>query len=262
MTAPEPRWGEPAETAPAVSRTAPQPSVDLGAGVVIRAAWHSVRQSWRRILLAAACIFGALALTETLILAFVPEGGVLGTVLDVVEGAEGIVALLFFTSLLVALVGWSEHDRPKATIRSIARSIPYGKLVIVALLVGVILVLGFLALVVPSLILFTLLALAGPILEIEHTTSVGSLRRSSQLVHPHFWLVGALVTLPFVVGVAGVSVAIDVSQHFHLVLVFLISAVGNALVEVVTGLLAVELAYRLPERARERRRLETSGPAA
>ena len=51
-------------------------------------------------------------------------------------------------------------------------------------------------LVIPGLILFTLFAISGPVINIEHVGAIKGMRRSATLVRPHFWLVFLLVSVP------------------------------------------------------------------
>ena len=48
------------------------------------------------------------------------------------------------------------------------RSLPWGSLILADLLVALIVVVGLVALIIPGLIAITLLAVVGPVIEIEH----------------------------------------------------------------------------------------------
>ena len=76
------------------------------------------------------------------------------------------------------------------------RSLPWGSLILADLLATLIIVAGLLALIVPGLVAITLLAVVGPVIEIEHRAALGALRRCVHLVRPHFWRVAAFGTLP------------------------------------------------------------------
>ena len=80
------------------------------------------------------------------------------------------------------------------------RSLPWGALIRADLLVAAIIVLGVLALVIPGLIAMNLLAVVGPVIEIEERRPWAGLRRSAQLVRPHFWKVALIGTLPVLVA--------------------------------------------------------------
>ena len=55
---------------------------------------------------------------------------------------------------------------------------------------------GLLLLVIPGLILFNVLALVGPVIEVENRKVMAAIRRSIHLVRGHFWSVALLATLP------------------------------------------------------------------
>src|SRR5450631_3274679 len=91
-------------------------------------------------------------------------------------------------------------------IRDVLRSLPWGSLILADLLATLIIVIGLVALIIPGLIAITLLAVVGPVIELERQHAVAGLRRSAHLVRPHFWRVAAFATVPLLVanGVIGI----------------------------------------------------------
>ena len=85
------------------------------------------------------------------------------------------------------------------------RSLPWGSLILADLLATLIIVIGLVALIIPGLIAITLLAVVGPVIELERQHAVAGLRRCAHLVRPHFWRVAAFATLPLLLanGVVG-----------------------------------------------------------
>ena len=101
----------------------------------------------------------------------------------------GAVFLSGFLSRLVSETGHGEHDAHGTRIRDVLRSLPWGSLILADLLAALIIVVGLLALIIPGLVAITLLAVVGPVIEIEHRHAWAGLRRSAHLVRPHFWRV-------------------------------------------------------------------------
>lgn len=208
-------------------------------------AWHTGLRYWHRILLLALLVFGSLTCLELLVEVFVHSSDSwVKPLLDIVVSALDVLGVVFYAGMLDSLVGAAQHGRTEHTTREILWSLPYRKLVIADLMFAVLVALGFLFFVVPGFVVFTLLALVGPLIKIEGGTVLGSTRRSIHLVRKRVWLVAVLVTLPVILGTAAVSVVIDVvglSRYFALVL----SAVTDDALLIVTAILAVEITFRL-----------------
>lgn len=116
---------------------------------------------------------------------FIAVGGVLAVVLLVLVGLLGEV---FYTGA-VAIALTHPHDGNPPSVREVARMVNYRTLIAIDLIFGVAVALGFVALIVPGVLLFVFLGLAAPVVEIEHRGVRAALRRSIRLVRGHFWLV-------------------------------------------------------------------------
>jgi hypothetical protein len=156
--------------------------------------------------------------------------------------------------------GKSEHGKTGqaadgSRIRDVLRSLPWGSLILADLLATLIIVVGLVALIIPGLIAITLLAVVGPVIELEHRRAVAGLRRSAHLVRPYFWRVAAFATLPLLVANGVVGILPDPSGTTDVVTTLIVRSVGEGVVESVVGLLLVELCYRLiaADRAAARR---------
>ncbi len=97
-------------------------------------------------------------------------------------------------------------------LREIAGRLAYLKLIAVDLLFVAIVVIGFLLFLVPGILAFVFLGLAGPIVEIERRGVFAAMRRSVQLVRHHFWL--ALFVLG-PVEIVGDAVAEQLAHLVH-----------------------------------------------
>jgi hypothetical protein len=140
-------------------------------------------------------------------------------------------------------------------IRDVLRSLPWGSLILADLLATLIIVVGLVALIIPGLIAITLLAVVGPVIELEHRRAVAGLRRSAHLVRPYFWRVAAFATLPLLVANGVVGILPDPSGTSDVVTTLIVRSIGEGVVESMVGLLLVELCYRLiaADRAAARR---------
>ena len=95
-----------------------------------------------------------------------------------------LLGAVFLSGFLCRLVGDTEHggtghgastghretgqDAHATRIRDVLRSLPWGALIVADLLTAVIILAGFVALIIPGLVAITLLAVVGPVIEIEH----------------------------------------------------------------------------------------------
>jgi hypothetical protein len=118
---------------------------------------------------------------------------------------------VFFSGAVAVSLTHPEHLNPPS-LRTIARTLKYGRLIAVDLLYLFIVAAGLLLFVLPGVLVFVWFGLAGPVVEIEHRTVGGALRRSWQLVHGRFWTVlGVLVPIEIV----GDSVTEGIASLVH-----------------------------------------------
>jgi hypothetical protein len=139
----------------------------------------------------------------------------------------------------------AEPGADGSRIRDVLRSLPWGSLILADLLAALIIVIGLVALIIPGLIVITLLAVVGPVIELERCPAVAGLRRSAHLVRPHFWRVAAYATLPLLLANGVVAILPDPSGPTDVVTTLIVRSIGEGVVESVVGLLLVEVCYRL-----------------
>jgi len=146
------------------------------------------------------------------------------------------------------------RDGKFPTIGHIARRIRYLRLIVLDLLYALLTLIGLILLVVPGIVLFVLLGLGGPVIEIEHRRVWAALRRSAALVRIDFWLV-FWVLLPVAIVTNSISTGLEhmitgVLGHGILV-TELASAVSEAVFSPLFAISAVLLTLHLIERNRE-----------
>jgi len=120
----------------------------------------------------------------------------------------GLVATWLFTGMVVELVADVQDGRRDATPGQLVRAVVpvLGSLVLVAVVAGVLIVIGFVLVIVPGLILLTIWAVAVPVVVIEKPPGLGALGRSRELVRGNGWQVfGVILILYFLVLIVSVA---------------------------------------------------------
>jgi hypothetical protein len=102
--------------------------------------------------------------------------------------ATGLIGEVFFSGA-IAISLTHPHGQDPPGIREIARRLDYGRLIAVDLVFVAIVAIGLILGVVPGVLAYVWLGLAGPLVELEGCSVGGALRRSLQLVRGGFWLV-------------------------------------------------------------------------
>jgi hypothetical protein len=102
--------------------------------------------------------------------------------------ATGLIGEVFFSGAIAISLTHPHGERPPG-LREIARRLNYGRLIAVDLVFVAIVAAGLILGVVPGVLAYVWLGLAGPLVELEGCTVGGALRRSLQLVRGGFWLV-------------------------------------------------------------------------
>lgn len=125
--------------------------------------------------------------------------------------ATGLVGEVFYTGA-VSILLTHPHDGKPPSMREIAGMIKYGPLVAIDLLYGFLVAVGVAFFIVPGVLLFVWFGLTAPVVEIEHRSIRGALRRSVELVRHKFWMV-ALVLIPIeVIGDVMANLAVEATH--------------------------------------------------
>jgi hypothetical protein len=118
--------------------------------------------------------------------------------------------VFFSGAVAVALTNPEGEGLPP--LREIAGRLKYGRLIAVDIVYVLIVAVGLLLLFVPGVLVFVLLGLAGPVVEIEDRTVRGALARSWRLVRGNFWLT-FLVLVP--VEIVGDTIGEGIDSFIH-----------------------------------------------
>jgi len=220
------------------------------------------RHAWR--ILAVSIVVSAVTVSVELAADHLLSRASLATALvgSLSTSTVSLLGAVFLSGFLCRLVSDTEHgdtghgdtghgdtghgDTGHGTrIRDVLASLPWGALILADLLTAVIILVGLVALIIPGLVAITLLAVVGPVIEIERQHAVAGLRRSAHLVRPHFWRVAAFGTLPLLLSNGIVAFLPDPSGTTNVVITLIVRSIGEGIVESGVGLILVELCYRL-----------------
>lgn len=164
---------------------------------------------------------------------------------DLSATAVSILGTVLLSGFLCRMVGETEHGQEPATVLQVVRLLPWWRLIRADILVVVITIIGVLLLIIPGGVAFTLLAIIGPVIEIEDRKVYAALRRSVRLTRQRFWTVALLATLPVFVASVIESVIPHPDDVPEILEVLAIRGIGEGLIEAAIGLILVELCYRL-----------------
>ena len=218
---------------------------------IVEAAARSARRDGWRILAVAVTVSVVTALAEIAVDHLInPNDLTLSLLAGISAAAVSILGTVFLSGFLARLVraanhGAANHGAKRVTIGQVARDLPWFRLIRADLLVVLIIILGTLALVIPGLVAFTLLAVTGPAIEIENRKVLAALRRSAHLVRHHFWPVVLLATVPVMVASEVESIAPEPSGAGEILEVLAVRGILEGALEAAIGLVLVELCYRL-----------------
>lgn len=224
----------------------------LDVGGVVRRVFEIYVQEASVLMPAAAVVFVISGILTELLVA-TGSGGL--TLLALVIS---LVATTLFTGMVVLLVADVRDGRRDLSASQLLSGVTpvAGRLIAVALLTGILEGLGFVMLLVPGLILFTIWAVVAPVVVMERTGVLAALGRSRELVRGNGWQVFGVILL-LLIGVVAVSLALESAA----------AAAGTAIglvVRVVIGVLAAPIsalaAGVLYFELRERQGLIGSGP--
>ncbi len=142
------------------------------------------------------------------------------------------IAIAVFTAIAVGLVADGQRDRSHSDVgETLGRVTPvFGRVMLVALVTGVVVFLGFVVLVVPGLVLATVWSVAVPVVVRERPSGLRALGRSRELVRGNGWSVFWVIFVTiFVVGL--VTSGADLAANSA-------SSVGGIVIRILLEILA------------------------
>jgi len=198
-----------------------------------------------RVIVPALVIFGLDAFQSTWFTEIATDHLGLESVGDVVVFGVSTLGLTFYSGMLERLVGAVERNQTPQSVSKVLATLPWIRLILAEVILLVVSAVASLLLIVPGLIIATLLALVGPLINLLECSVPDAFRRSVRLVWPHFWIVFVMITLPLAIEHELVVLIADVVPHENVFAVFFTNFALGASIGVVLGLIEVSLAERL-----------------
>ena len=227
---------------------------------VARRALRTVRRHWRALLVIATVIFVPLALLD------VADHHVGELALQDLSTAHALEALgiglshsvtallgeIFFAGVVAAAVQ-ETHGGKAPTVRELLRSLPFGTLIAIDILVSLGVGVGLVLLIVPGVLFFGYFALTAPLAKIEHLGVRAAFRRSRGIVRGHLgFVLGILVPVVIAGELLASLLVIGASEVLgeNLPSEFLGAFLSEAIATPLWAFAAVSLTYELLEHER------------
>ena len=221
------------------------PLHQLHPAVLIAVAWRTARMEPARVIVPALVIFGLDAIEGTFFTEIAVDHLGLESIAGVFVFGASTLGLTFYAGMLERLVGSVERGEPAQPVLVVLRTLPWWRLLVAQAVLLVISAVASLVLIVPGLIVGTVFALVGPLINLLDASVPDAFRRSLKLVWPHFMLVFCFITLPLAVEHEIVVLVAELIPHEHIWAVFLTTFILGDLFGMALGLMEVTLAERL-----------------
>lgn len=208
-------------------------------------AWRTGRLEPARVLVPALVIFGLDALQSTWFTEISTDHLGLESLTSVIIFGASSLGLTFYAGMLERLVGAVERNLTPQPVSEVLATLPWIRLVIAEAILFLVTAVSALFLIIPGLVVGTLCALVGPLINLLDCSVREAFRRSVRLVRPHFWIVFVMITLPLAIEHEVVVLIKDLVPHERVFLVFLTNFVLGVVFGVALGLVEVSLAERL-----------------
>ncbi len=204
-----------------------QRSVDVG-GVVRRVLNIYVDQA-AVLMPAAAVVFVFTGIIAALLVVASPALALVAVVIDLVAGT-------LFTGMVVELVADVQDGRRDSRPGQLLRAVTpvLGQLILVGIIAGIGIVIGFILIIIPGLILVTIWSVAAPVVVLEHPGAFAALKRSRELVKGNGWQVFGVILVLYI-AVAVVSFIVEAAAESA-------GSAAGVVVRVIVGVLTAPLA--------------------
>jgi hypothetical protein len=217
---------------------------------LIAMAWRTFKREPGRVVIPGLVIFGLDAFQGTLYTVLAVDHLGLESLASTFVFGASTLGLTFYSGMLERLIGSVERNEPAQPIGHVIRTLPWGRLLVAEAILLVVDAAAALLVVLPGLIVGTLFALVGPLINLLDSSVPDAFRRSVQLVGPHFMLVFVFISIPLAIEHEVLVLIADLIPHEHVWLIFLSNFVLGDLFGMALGLMEVTLAERLVMGAR------------
>ena len=176
----------------------------LDVGAVIRRVFDTYVDQYSVLLPASAVVFVITGLVSALLVAAAPGLALLALLLS-------LIATTLFTGMVVELVSDVQDGRRDHSAGELLRAATpvLGQLILVGIVAGIGILIGFVLIIVPGLILITIWSVAAPVVVLERPGVFAALGRSRELVRGNGWQVfGVIFVLFFLVIIVSSAIQI------------------------------------------------------
>jgi hypothetical protein len=176
----------------------------LDVGAVIRRVFDIYVDQYPVLLPASAVVFVITGIVSALLVAAAPGLALLALLLSLIAGT-------LFTGMVVELVSDVQDGRRDHSAGELLRAATpvLGQLILVGIVAGIGILIGFLLIIVPGLILLTIWSVAAPVVVLERPGVFAALGRSRELVRGNGWQVfGVIFVLFFLVIILSSAIQI------------------------------------------------------
>ena len=208
-------------------------------------AWRTGRLEPARVLVPALVIFGLDAFQSTWFTEISTDHLGLVSLTSVMIFGVSTLGLTFYAGMLERLVGAVERNQTPQPVAQVLATLPWLRLIVAEAILFLVTAVSTLFLIIPGLIVSTLCALVGPLINLLDCSVREAFRRSVRVVWPHFWIVFLMITVPLAVEHELVVLIKDLVPHEAVFLVFLTNLALGFSLGVALGLVEVSLAERL-----------------
>ncbi|HEY3959765.1 MAG TPA: hypothetical protein VGL68_04555 [Solirubrobacteraceae bacterium] len=176
-------------------------SIDVGS--VISRTFSIYADQASVLLPAAAVVFVVIGVITALLVVIAPILAILAFVVI-------LVGTTLYTGMVVELVADVQDGRRDATVGQLlnAATPVVGQLILIGIVSGICIAIGFVLIIVPGLILITIWSVAAPVVVLERPGGLAPLGRSRELVRGNGWQVFGVIAV-LVIGVGIVSAIIE-----------------------------------------------------
>jgi hypothetical protein len=179
----------------------------LDVGAVIRRVFDIYVDQYSVLLPASAVVFVITGIVSALLVAAAPGLALIALLLSLIAGT-------LFTGMVVELVSDVQDGRRDHSAGELLRAATpvLGQLILVGIVAGIGILIGFVLIIVPGLILLTIWSVAAPVVVLERPGVFAALSRSRELVRGNGWQVFGVIFVLFVLVIV-LSSAIQIGAE-------------------------------------------------
>jgi hypothetical protein len=176
-------------------------SIDVGS--IISRTFSIYADQAAVLLPAAAAVFVLVGVVSALLVVIAPVLAILAFVVI-------LVGTTLYTGMVVELVADVQDGRRDATVGQLLQAATpvIGQLILVGIVAGIGIAIGFVLIIIPGLILITIWSVAAPVVVLERPGGLKALGRSRELVRGNGWQVFGVIAV-LVIGVGIVAAVIE-----------------------------------------------------